>query len=113
VKPPVDPKPTPKLTPKLTPKPTPKPKSDPPEATVPATVEVTVESTPPGAQVLRDGNVIGTTPLRLPMARGRNIRLELKLTGHAPKVITVNTVAATRQSVTLTPVVHNRGVNPF
>ena len=43
----------------------------------------------------------------------RDVKLLLRLAGHADKAITVNTGAPSKQSVQLAPVAHNKVVNPF
>jgi hypothetical protein len=85
---------------------------EPPEA--PATVDVVIDSLPAGAEVVRNGSVIGKTPYRGTLPRSsRDVQLVLRLRGYAPKPITVDTGAASKQHVKLVPVVHNQSVNPF
>ncbi len=85
-----------------------------PEPPEPATVDVTLVSTPPGAEVLQDGKRLGKTPLKVPLPRkDRNVRLVLKLTGYGDQTITVSTGASSKKTVQLTPVAHNKVVNPF
>jgi hypothetical protein len=80
----------------------------------PPTVEVWIDSVPSGAKVLRDGQVIGTTPYRKPLPRGeRDIKLVLQLRGHRDQSITVRPTTTIKQSVKLVPMQHDRAVNPF
>ena len=74
-----------------------------------------ITSTPAGAEVVLDGNVLGKTPFRRPMPRtGRDVKLAIKLKGYRPEAITVHTDAPTsKQNVKLAPVAHDKGVNPF
>jgi eukaryotic-like serine/threonine-protein kinase len=52
------------------------------------TVDVTVDSIPPGAQVVFEGTVLGTTPYHGTLPRGdREVRLELRLAGYADKLV--------------------------
>ena len=46
------------------------------------TVSVNVQSEPPGAAVVLDGRPLGLTPLRVPLASGVPVRLELSLPGY-------------------------------
>lgn len=54
----------------------------------PATVEVAIESTPPGAQVVLDGAVLGTTPFHGSVARrDRELKLIVRLAGYADRIV--------------------------
>src|SRR5439155_22566308 len=54
----------------------------------PATVEVAIDSAPPGAQVVVDGTVVGTTPFhgRLPR-RDRDVKLVIRLAGYIDRTV--------------------------
>ncbi|TMQ19216.1 MAG: PEGA domain-containing protein [Deltaproteobacteria bacterium] len=54
----------------------------------PATVEVAIDSSPPGAQVVVDGTVVGTTPFhgRLPR-RDRDVKLVIRLAGYVDRTV--------------------------
>jgi hypothetical protein len=89
---------------------------EPPETPTPAptTVEVVLTSSPSGAEVVRDGNVIGKTPFRGALRRtDRDVKLVLRLRGHRDHPITVHTSAPSKQLVKLVPTAHDKGVNPF
>jgi len=69
---------------------------------------------PPGAEVVRDGNVIGKTPYRDTLLRtGRDVRLVLRLRGYQPHPLTVHTTEPSSQNIKLTPAGHDQAVNPF
>ena len=48
---------------------------------LPSTVSIEVKTTPPSVEVVRDGKVVGTTPLRLKLAKGEKARLILRKEG--------------------------------
>lgn len=58
--------------------------------TPPARPRRRIESEPPGAEVLRDGAPIGTTPLELELEAGEVMRLELRRRGYRAVVETVS-----------------------
>ena len=74
-----------------------------------------VNSTPSGAEVVHEGNVLGKTPFRYAFPRPkRDLKLTLRLHGHRSQIVTVRTTdASSKQSVKLVPVAHNEAVNPF
>ena len=49
----------------------------------PKLMKLTLKSTPPGAQVLKEGNVIGVTPWEVELQKGESLNVELSLTGYA------------------------------
>ncbi len=66
------------------------------------TVDLTVDSIPPGAQIVLDGAVLGTTPYHGALPRGdREARLVLRLAGYADKVIVARTSQPIAERVTL------------
>jgi serine/threonine-protein kinase len=66
------------------------------------TIEVAVDSAPPGAQVVIDGAVLGTTPYRGTRARrDRDVKLVVRLAGYADKVVVAHESLPIAQSVTL------------
>jgi hypothetical protein len=88
------------------------------------TIEVAVDSAPPGAQVVIDGAVLGTTPYRGTLARrDRDVKLVLRLAGYADKVVVAHESQPIAQSVTLvrkaapatrsSKTDRDRSVNPF
>lgn len=68
----------------------------------PATM--TVASTPPGAQILIDDQVVGTTPAELPVAAGEHT-IELRLAGYSTvrQTFTAQSATRARLDVPLTP----------
>ena len=90
---------------------------EPPDTPEPTTVEIMITSTPPGAEIVREGNVIGRTPQRISLARaGRDVKLVLRLGGnYQPSTVIVRTDGSNKsqQHVKLVPVAHNQAVNPF
>jgi len=89
------------------------------------TIEVAVDSAPPGAQVVIDGAVLGTTPYRSTRARrDRDVKLVVRLAGYADKVVVAHESLPIAQSVTLVRKAappaprspktdRDRSVNPF
>ena len=66
------------------------------------TVEVAVDSIPPGAQIVLDGTVLGTTPYHGTMSRGdREARLVLRLAGYADKLVVARASQPIAEHVTL------------
>jgi serine/threonine-protein kinase len=58
------------------------------ESPPPASVRIAIDSTPTGAEVLRDKQRIGTTPLSLPILRGKDtVRFVLRAPGRAPSTV--------------------------
>jgi serine/threonine-protein kinase len=85
------------------------------------TVDVAVDSTPPGAQILLRGVVLGTTPYHGTLPRDdREARLVVRLAGYADKVVGVRASQPIAEHVTLARKApespkntHDRSVNPF
>lgn len=89
------------------------------------TVDVAIDSIPPGAQVVLDGTVLGTTPYHGALPRGdREARLVVRLAGYADKVVVARASQPTAERVTLVrkilppapqkpKAVPDRSVNPF
>jgi hypothetical protein len=83
-------------------------------------VDVLVESTPPGAQLVLNGVVLGKTPYRgaLPR-RTAEAALVLRLAGYADKTITVRPDHEIRERIKLAKTVRNpiperdQSLNPF
>jgi len=107
------------------------PKEDPPSAETPspppplerATVEIDVDSAPPGAQVVLDGAVLGTTPFHgaLPR-RDRDARLVIRLAGHVERAVVVHPTRPITEHVKLVRIAppaqrsktsRDQSVNPF
>jgi serine/threonine-protein kinase len=87
-------------------------------------IAVAIDSVPRGAQIVRDGAVVGTTPYRDTWPRhDREIKLVLRLNGYAERIIQARESQPIIQSVTLRkaapPATKNsktdrdRSVNPF
>ncbi|HEX3478527.1 MAG TPA: serine/threonine-protein kinase, partial [Kofleriaceae bacterium] len=101
------------------------PREPAPHASGPAdTIEVEVDSAPRGAQVVLDGNVLGTTPYHHTLPRrDRDVKLVLRLAGYADRIVVARGSQPIIQSVTLRkaapPATKNsktdrdRSVNPF
>ncbi len=66
---------------------------------------VVVNSTPPGAQVLVHGQVVGTTPATLRLPAGKSVRVQVKKPGFKTKSFTVTPKdgKSTKVSVRLAP----------
>jgi eukaryotic-like serine/threonine-protein kinase len=89
------------------------------------TVDVAIDSIPPGAQVVLDGTVLGTTPYHGALPRGdREARLVVRLAGYADKVVVARASQPTAERVTLVRKIPppapprpkaapDRSVNPF
>jgi hypothetical protein len=80
----------PELTPPTTPKeaaevPVPAPKGG-----QNAPIEVQIASEPTGADVSRDGSLIGTTPMGFRLPDGEAWQLEIALAGHEPRIVAVD-----------------------
>jgi serine/threonine-protein kinase len=106
-----------------------RPESAPPSPGGGETVDIAVDSSPPGAQVVVDGAVLGTTPYHGSLPRGdREARLVLRLTGYADKVVVVRASQPIAEHLTLVRKVpaplpappagsprgaRDRSVNPF
>jgi len=75
----------------------------PPLSAAPAdTIGIAIDSAPPGAQIVLDGAVLGTTPYRGTLPRGdREARLVLRLTGYADKVVVARASQSIAERVTL------------
>lgn len=87
-------------------------------------IGVAIDSTPPGAQVVLDGAVLGTTPYRGTLTRrDREVKLVVRLAGYNDKWVVARGSQAISRSVTLhkaaPPATKNskadrdRSVNPF
>ena len=73
-----------------------------PPPALPATVDITVESTPPGAEVVLAGSVLGTTPYRGQIPRSdRDVKLVVRAPGYLDRTIAVRASQAIQQRVTL------------
>jgi serine/threonine-protein kinase len=84
------------------------------EKPAPSTVDVVIDSSPAGAKLVRDGQVIGTTPYRGTLPRADlAIRLSLQLSGYTQESFTVYAGGPITKSVQLVLVAKNGGVNPF
>jgi len=60
------------------------------DATAVARVEIVVRTRPEGAEIVRDGVVLGRSPVTLKLERGsQEIRLQLRRSGYAEKVVHV------------------------
>jgi serine/threonine-protein kinase len=91
------------------------------------TVDVAVDSIPPGAQIVLDGAVVGTTPYHGSLLRGdHEARLVLRLAGYADKVVVARASQPIAEHVTLVRKTaaappsgkspkgtHDRSINPF
>ena len=66
---------------------------------------VVVNSSPPGAQVLVKGQVVGTTPATLKLPAGQPVRIQVKKRGFKTKSFTVTPKEgkSTKVSVSLKP----------
>jgi tRNA A-37 threonylcarbamoyl transferase component Bud32 len=69
--------------------------------TPPRTLALT--STPPGAEVLVGGAIVGTTPMTFPIPEAGERLVELKLAGHAPKNVLLSQASPETLSVQLEP----------
>jgi hypothetical protein len=85
-----------------------------------ATIDVVVETTPAGADVVLNGNLLGKTPYRGAQSRRNgDVTLVLKLRGYADRTITVRSDQAIRQRIELVKVParnipkRDQSVNPF
>lgn len=90
-----------------------KPRIEPSDLLTPTRVEVTIDSSPPGAELLREGISAGKTPFRGMLRMERDIKLTVRLRGYRDQVITVRQNAANKHMVKLVPMAHDKGVNPF
>jgi hypothetical protein len=69
------------------------PAKPPPEAPAVADVTLRLETTPPGAQVLVGGAVVGVTPLPLTRKQGEVVEVKLALDGYQPETKQVSFAA--------------------
>lgn len=74
--------------------------SDSTTATAPKTAKVVLESTPSGAAIEKDGQVVGHTPATLDLPLGRQ-QLTLIRDGFSSETLTIDVVEGARQAVTL------------
>jgi serine/threonine-protein kinase len=71
------------------------PAKPPPEAPAVADITLRLETTPPGAQVLVGGAVVGVTPLPLTRKQGEVVEVKLALDGYQPETKQVSFTAGT------------------
>ncbi|PZA05789.1 MULTISPECIES: PEGA domain-containing protein [unclassified Meiothermus] len=71
-----------------TPQPQPSPRPTPPAPPAPSSATLNVNSTPQGAQVIVNGQVVGQTPLSISIRPGRS-EVEVRLRGYTPYLTTV------------------------
>jgi serine/threonine protein kinase len=76
----------------------PGPASDAPGSTAPSKIQHEIESTPARATVMRDGAVIGKTPMRVVLKPGEKALLTLTLPGYQDKQVELNGTGPTEQS---------------
>ncbi|HWO20233.1 MAG TPA: serine/threonine-protein kinase [Kofleriaceae bacterium] len=77
-------------------------------------VEVEIDSSPPGAEVILNGQVIGKTPYHGKLARTNlAVKLLLRLPKHAQQQFTVYPSRPIKEVVTLKAVADNQSINPF
>ena len=62
---------------------------------------VTVSSTPPGAQVVVAGQVVGTTPATLKLPAGKPVRIQVKKAGFKTKRVTLTPKAGKTTKVSV------------
>ena len=67
----------------------------------PKLVTLTLTSTPPAAQVLKDGAVIGTTPFSLELEKGEKFNVELSLPGYVKEPLALAPVSSMTMDVAL------------
>jgi hypothetical protein len=76
----------------------PGPASDAPGSTAPSKIQHEIESTPARATVMRDGAVIGKTPMRVVLKPGEKALLTLTLPGYQDKQVELNGSGPNEQS---------------
>jgi hypothetical protein len=54
-------------------------------------VEVELKSAPEGADVYREGKLIGSTPFSVRLEAGSSVSLQLQLKGYAPRALEIST----------------------
>ena len=101
--------------PPLKPEPTrPLPLALAPSASSTDEVKIEIVSSPPGAEVVRDGKVVGKTPCHVTLDRTDTaVRLSLRLSKHAQEQLVVSPRGPLKQVVKLRPVADGESVNPF
>src|SRR5262249_43937454 len=73
-----------------------------PASREPATVDVELDSSPPGADVVLDGALLGTTPFRGTITRrDRAVRLGVHLAGYADRTVVARASQSIAERVTL------------
>jgi hypothetical protein len=72
---------------------------------LPSTVRIEVRSTPPAVEVIREGKVVGTTPLTLKLAPGEKARLVLRKDGfeEVERVVSASNQTAINVELTAEP----------
>jgi len=74
-----------------------------------ATVDVSIDTTPPGAKVVLDGVVLGTTPYRGKLPRSdRQLKLAISLADHVDEIVAVDASRPITRHVHLVPIEHDR-----
>ncbi len=81
---------------------------------LPSTVRIEVRSTPPSAEVVREGKVVGTTPLTLKLAPGEKTRLVLRKDGfeEVERVVSASNQTAINVELTAEPTTKPTVVTP-
>jgi hypothetical protein len=80
-----------------------------PLSPVPPTIDVSIDTTPPGARVLLDGVILGTTPYRGTLPRsGLQLKLAIWLADFLDEVITVDASQSITRHIQLVPIQHGR-----
>lgn len=93
----------------------------PPPLPPPQTIEVAIDSTPPGADILWSGRVLGQTPFQGKLPRGeRAMTMVVRLRGYVDKIIVVRPNKPSTQNISLVaspklqlPLNPDDSVNPF
>jgi hypothetical protein len=75
----------------------------PPAPAPPAKIVITVESVPSGAEVRRGDELLGRTPLKLPVDAAHSQSLTLGAAGYAPLALDVDASLTQRYTVQLSP----------